>query len=165
MIDLIKYMSQLSSSDGYKILMFVVLLACAIKGAVSFYEWAYEKLKQIFNLEHTKVNEKQQLERKLNHGSQIMRDLQKNQQQTDEILESLTEKINMLVDSDRDDIKAFITREHHYFCYKVGWIDDFSLDCIQKRFKHYRDEGGNSFIEGFMEELRALPKQQPKEYR
>ena len=43
----------------------------------------------------------------------------------------------------------------------MGWIDDFSLDCLERRYQHYADEGGNSFIEGFMEELRALPKQDP----
>lgn len=68
----------------------------------------------------------------------------------------------MLIDSDKDDIKSYITREHHYFCYQIGWIDDFSLDCLEKRYRHYADEGGNSFIEGFMDELRALPKQAPQ---
>lgn len=57
----------------------------------------------------------------------------------------------MLIDSDRDDIKSYITREHHYFCYQKGWIDDFSLDCCERRYKHYSDEGGNSFIGQFMD--------------
>lgn len=68
----------------------------------------------------------------------------------------------MLIDSDKDDIKSYITREHHYFCYQVGWIDDFSLDCLERRYQHYEDEGGNSFIAGFMNELRTLPKQPPQ---
>ena len=79
------------------------------------------------------------------------------------ILNDLSAKIDMLIDSDKDDIKSYITREHHYFCYQVGWIDDFSLDCLERRYEHYADEGGNSFIEGFMNELRALPKQSPQE--
>jgi hypothetical protein len=36
--------------------------------------------------------------------------------------------------SDKDSIKAFITKEHHYFCYEKGWIDDYNLDCLEKRF-------------------------------
>ena len=88
--------------------------------------------------------------------------LQQSQKVTDNILQDLSKKINLLIDSDKDDIKSFITRQHHYFCYKIGWIDDFSLDCVEKRYQHYADEGGNSFIEGFMDELRALPKQEPK---
>lgn len=68
-----------------------------------------------------------------------MSTLEKNQQNTDKILQNLATKIDMLIDSDKDDIKSFITEKHHYYCYKVGYIDDFSLDCIEKRFKHYSD--------------------------
>ena len=37
------------------------------------------------------------------------------------------------------------------------WIDDYSLDCIERRYKHYIDEGGNSFIGQLMIEIRKLP--------
>jgi hypothetical protein len=66
------------------------------------------------------------------------------------------------VDSDKDDIKAFITDKHHYFCYERKWIDDYSMDCIERRYSHYKDEGGNSFIATLMDELKALPKQSPQ---
>ena len=89
--------------------------------------------------------------------------LKANQENTDETLNCLSKKIDMLINSDKDDIKSYITRQHHYFCYQIGWIDDFSLDCVERRYQHYTDEGGNSFIEGFMNELRALPKQSPEE--
>ena len=56
-----------------------------------------------------------------------------------------------------------VEEELIYHLRKLGYIDDFSLDCIEKRFKHYSDEGGNSFIENFMKDLRALPIQSPKE--
>jgi hypothetical protein len=43
--------------------------------------------------------------------------LQNNQKDTDAILKDLSAKIDMLIDSDMDSIKSFITKEHHYFCY------------------------------------------------
>ena len=76
-----------------------------------------------------------------------------------ETLRILTDKINLLIDSDKDSIKSFITDRYHHFCYDKKWIDDYSLDCIEKRYKHYTDEGGNTFINDLMKELRALPKQ------
>jgi hypothetical protein len=88
-----------------------------------------------------------------------MNSLKENQERNNQYIRDLSAKIDMLIDSDKDDIKSYITREHHYFCYQKGWIDDFSLDCCERRYQHYSDEGGNSFIENFMEELRALPKQ------
>ena len=145
------------------ILIFTVFLALAVKSLISFFDWAYVYIKKVFNIHHSKINQKQALERRLQKGSQVMTELKNNQQTTDEILKDLSAKIDLLINSDKDDIKSYITREHHYFCYKLGYIDDFSLDCIEKRFKHYSDEGGNSFIENFMKDLRALPIQSPKE--
>ena len=152
MLELLK---QYSLSD---ILIFIIIFALAIKSTVTFFDCAIERFQKIFNKQHTELNKKEQLERRLDHGSQIMNQLQTNQKVIEKTLEDLSNKINMLIESDKDDIKSFITREHHRFCYQVGWIDDFSLDCIEKRYKHYTDEGGNTFIPGLMEELRALPK-------
>ena len=44
------------------------------------------------------------------------------------------------------------------FCYEKRQIDDYSLDCLEKRYTHYVEEGGNSFIHDLMEDIRALPK-------
>ena len=155
---LIKLLQSYSLSD---ILIFTVFLALAIKSLISFFDCGYDYIKKIFNIKYYKINEKQELKRRLQKGSQTMSALEKNQQATDKILHDLTTKIDMLIDSDKDAIKSFITEKHHYYCYKVGYIDDFSLDCIEKRFKHYSDQGGNSFIENFMKALRALPIKQP----
>lgn len=141
------------------IFIFTIFLALAIKSLISFFDWFQEYLRKIFNKEYNKVSEKEKLEKRLRKGDQTMSKLQINQRITDEILKNMSKKIDLLIDSDKDSIKSYITKQHHYFCYQVGWIDDFSLDCLEKRYKHYESEGGNSFIEGFMEELRALPKQ------
>lgn len=86
-------------------------------------------------------------------------ELKEQQKNTDNYLQTMSKKIDLLINSDKDDIKSYITKQHHRFCYQVKQIDDFSLDCLEKRYKHYADEGGNSFIAGFMEDLRKLPKQ------
>lgn len=71
---------------------------------------------------------------------------------------SLRRYIQILLDSDKDDIRAWITQEHHYYM-TVGSIDDYTLDCLERRFKHYQEEGGNSYVEGLMKDLRGLRKQ------
>ena len=108
------------------------------------------------------MSEKEKINKRIEDGENFMAQLREHQKHNDEALQGLSKKIDMLVESDRDDIKAYITKEHHKFCYDKGWIDDFSLDCLEKRFKHYADEGGNSFICGFMQELRVLPKRPPQ---
>ena len=58
----------------------------------------------------------------------------------------------------KDDIKSWLVEKHHYFCYEKGYIDDYSLDCMERRYRHYADEGGNSYAATLMAEVRALPK-------
>lgn len=145
-----------------EIFLFIVLLALAFKSLVSFFEWLEERLKKAFNIRFGKISEKEKINKRLKDGENFMTQLREHQKHNDEALQDLSKKIDTLVESDKDDIKAYITKEHHKFCYDKGWIDDFSLDCLEKRFKHYADEGGNSFICGFMQELRALPKRPPQ---
>lgn len=135
-----------------EILAIIVTLALAIKGVVSFWDWAKERLQKMFNKETQQKTIQQRIET-----------LAESQQQLMEAVKKLTEKVDMLIDSDKDDIKAYITDKHHYYVYTQKWIDDYTLDCITRRFKHYQDEGGNSFIETLMKELRALPKQPSQE--
>ena len=153
---MIALLQQYSLSD---ILIFLIFLALGIKSLISFFDWVYGYIKRAFNMEYSKKSEKQQIEQRLQQGSETIAILTANQQATDKVLLDLSTKIDMLIDSDKDAIKSYITKEHHHFCYQVGQIDDFSLDCLEKRYQHYTDEGGNSFIEHFMCELRALPKQ------
>lgn len=144
-----------------EILIFIVLLALAIKGVITFIDWTHEKIKKAFNKQQNKIDEKKKILDKLDQDEQLIASLQQQQAETDKILNKLSKQIDTLIKSDVDDIRAFITREHHYFCYQKGWIDDFSLQCIEQRFSNYVQEGGNSFIKGLMEEIRRLPKRDP----
>lgn len=141
-----------------EILLFLVAFAFAIKGLVSFWDWGHERLKKIFKKENDEEQESIFLQKQFDDHVESYMSLQNDQ---NEALENLIKRVNLLIESDKDDIKSFITREHHFFCYRQKWIDDYSLDCIEKRYKHYTDEGGNSFAEDLMKELRVLPKQPP----
>lgn len=148
-----------------EILIFIVLLALAIKGVISFIDWVNEKIRKVFNKEHNKIDEKKEVENRLNQHDQLILSLQQQQVDMDKGVKQLAAKIDILIASDMDDIRASITKDHHKFCYQKQWIDDFSLECIEKQYSHYVEEGGNSFIKGFMDELRALPKQDPKNFK
>lgn len=157
-----------------EILVFIVILALAVKGVVTFGDWGIERLRRLFNKESQRETDRQQIdklvenqkdmnekiERLLNDKNQIDSLISQQNQLTD-IVDKITQKIDILIDSDKDAIKSFITDKHHYHCFERGWIDDYSLDCIQRRYSHYREEGGNSFIADLMQEIKELPKQRP----
>lgn len=148
----------LAKYTATEIIVFIVLLAIAVKEVVTFIDWAHSRLKGAFKKEDEHEEIKQQLddvykylERLDTHFTTM---IEENRVQSNKMQET----IDILLASDKDDIKAWITQQHQYFCYELGYIDDFSLDCIEKRYAHYKDEGGNSFIAALMTEIRALPK-------
>lgn len=140
------------------IITIIVVLAAAFKSIVEFLKWFYKFIKGFVDKENQNKELKENIDEKFQESEERIQALEESNIQTVQKIDSMTNKIDLLINSDKDDIKSFLTREHHYFCYQLGWIDDYSLECCEKRYKHYKDEGGNSFIEGFMNELRALPK-------
>ena len=73
-------------------------------------------------------------------------------------IDSICDLVNMLVESDKESIKAYITERHHFFVQERKWIDYHSMDCLERRFAIYEKEHGNSFVEDLMNDLRQLPK-------
>jgi hypothetical protein len=127
-----------------EILMFIIMLAFAIKGVIDFYDWAKKRIKEPVDKAYTEKEMKQK----------VLDTLESHNEQIDKI----SKAIDILIASDKDDIKSWITEKHHYFCYELGYIDDYNYQCIEARYKHYKEEDGNTFIDSFIEDIRALPK-------
>lgn len=139
------------------ILIFIVVLALAFKGAVTFIDWLKDRANKYFNKEHQRLKEKADLKEQINDDEDKLASLEKKYIEQEKTLAELQKNLQLLIVSDRDDIRAWITKEHHHFV-RLNKIDDYSLDCIEKRYAHYTEEGGNSYVEDLMREIRALPK-------
>lgn len=144
----------LSNYSLTQIFLFIVALAVAFKKVADFIDWLHGKITQrdkktIAAQENMKLQEER------------LKALEANTAEVKEAIVKIGEKVDILMHSDKDAIKAWITKEHHYFCYQKGWIDDYSLDCLERRYGHYVEENGNSFIANLMDEVRDLPKQPP----
>lgn len=127
-----------------EIIIFLSMLGFAIKGVVDFFEWAKSKILKPVEQQHSEEELRQKfLETLESHNKQI---------------EEMSKSINILLASDKDDIKAWITEQHDYYCYKLGYIDEYHYQNIESRYTHYKEEKGNTFIDTFMAEIRALPK-------
>lgn len=135
-----------------QILFVVVTLALAIKGAVDFWEWQSKHFWHTVNGIKTKEKQEEQVHYNTEDIQIILDELNK-----------INDKISLLMLSDKEDIKNFIIEKHKVHCYEIGWIDEYTLDCLEKRYGYYKNEGGNSFVYGLMSDIRALPKTPPKE--
>lgn len=135
------------------IFIFIIFLAIAIKEVVTFIDWGATRLRQLFNKEKKKEDQNNEIK----HHAEEIETLKLMHKETQDQIQNLSNSVDLLLQSDKDDIKAWITDKYHYFCYELGYIDDYSLDCIERRYSHYKEEGGNSFVENMMEEIRRLP--------
>lgn len=75
--------------------------------------------------------------------------------ETKENVENLTALVNVLLESDKCRIRSEIVREHDKFT-SLGYIDNYSLDCLTKQFECYKAMGGNSYAEKLMNDLANL---------
>lgn len=162
------------------IILFIIALAAAIKGFFTFWDWGYERLKKYFGkkqteeaFDNTVLTELSKIISQMEtiraghteDKAEIVDQIKQvnvqhslDRQELIKKIEETKETINVLLASDKDDIKSWITEKHHYYCYEKKMIDDYSLDCIEKRYQHYLDEGGNSYVATLMHEIRSLPK-------
>ena len=118
--------------------------------------------KQMITLDVNKIQKTLNEMGEIQYSFVIKSSLIQNQEKIFEEIKLFKQQLEMIIESDKDDIKSWITEKHHFYCYERKWIDDYSMDCIEKRYRHYKDEGGNSFIEELMNELRSLPKTPPQ---
>lgn len=152
-------MRQLLATYGLtEILSFVVILALAFKGVASYFDWFQERNKKsvLKSLQPEELSKR--IEAEVHAREKEIQKLKDMNDVLKQEMDAMNAKLDLLINSDKDDIKSFITREYHYFVEEKGWIDDYSLDCIERRYEHYKEENGNSFIGDLMYELRKLPK-------
>lgn len=156
---MLELLEKLEGESFATILIWIVLIAFAIKGFIGYMDWAQNKMDIVISKRKKAEKKEESIQEQIDKNRKENQEMKENQQKMMELINKLNEKIELLIESDKDDIKSFLTKEHHYFCYQQGWIDDYNLECCERRFEHYRAENGNSYIESFMKELRALPKQ------
>lgn len=141
-----------------QILILLVFIAIAIKEVIQFIDWAKQRTLRAVNESTSSIELIKKIEEKDKEQDQKIEQILEAQKNSSENIDLILQQVQSLIKSDRDAIKAYITKEHHYFCYEARWIDDYNLDCLEKRYQRYVEEGGNSFIESLMEEVRALPR-------
>ena len=82
-----------------EIVMFILLLALTIKGIVDLYDWFKKRFREPIEEEMTHEEQKQEIIDRLNtHEGNIL--------ECKECLNKILDTINILIDSDKDDIKS-----------------------------------------------------------
>lgn len=72
-------------------------------------------------------------------------------------IDNINKNVDMLMDSDKESIRAFLLNEYHKWEH-LGYIDVYSLAICEDKYKKYELEKGNTFVKDIMNELRQLEK-------
>lgn len=120
---------------------YTVALFLLLVGIIKFFDYINTR----FGLFETKKTKTQNLLDSLNTKVDSLLDKSNTQEQN----------INILLESDMARIKGEIIREHSEHLLK-GTIDYKTLDYLQRQFKCYEAEGGNSYVHNLMQDLEDL---------
>lgn len=150
-----------------EIILFIILVLVAIREVWSLVEFFIEKGRKKLGKEKSKDKKESDLVNQLASFNDQIQSLLKQEKELSESIKSfkkenetrfkeIDSKLDLLTQSDKDSIKSWIVEKHHFFI-EQGWVDDFNMDAIEKRFTHYEQEGGNSYVHDLMMDLRKLP--------
>lgn len=131
--------------------IFIITILVGAKILSSLFEWLYGKLNTYFAKKSQK--EKMIEELKVEQGKII-----KGLEEVSAVLVGVEEQIRVLTNRLQENSKSYIIDKHHYFCHQIKAIDDFSLQSLEIRYMYYKSEGGDTYIDGLMQEVRELPK-------
>lgn len=163
MKDIVSIGDFLSEYSFAEFLVFVLIFILAIKEGINFIDWIKTRFSKATNKVLQEKKEHDKIEEEIEDLNSEKEIFDQEFKDADNRFKRIEDSIEMLIESDKEDIKAFITLQHHKFVYEQEWIDDYSMECLEKRFAIYEREHGNSFVLGLMNELRALPKRPPRE--
>lgn len=124
-----------------EIIIFVILLVFAIK--------EFFQLKDFFSGRMCLAVERQQ----------IMEKYDKVIQEVITKINNIEERLELLTESDRDDIKSWLIERRDFYRQNPDLpVSTYMMDTIEKRYYIYKQEGGNSFVDEIMTELRDRAK-------
>lgn len=168
------------------LIILIISILVSIKFIYEIGKWCYDKLSQYFNGKANEVAQQEIITSSIDNVAKVVSELDINiknlQEQNQEISEQmsnlandltsvkesvdivhkrtndLNEQMKLTTARLQESTRNYIIDKHHYFCYKVKAIDNYSLSNLERRYQYYREAGGNSFITMLMNELRALPR-------
>lgn len=93
---------------------------------------------------------------KVREQEEALEQVVKNIQQQQKQLQSITDKIDELLASDKDSIKSWIVMLYKQYKKDPSGLNSMQMDLLERRYSHYKKQGGNSYIDNLMQELREI---------
>ena len=147
-----------SQASVESIILFIIAIGFAIRVVLELWDYFYSKLKKYFNYTSERDKKYDEILESLAKLQKDLSDMRQEGQSNQQEMKTLQDNFAVVNERLQENTRNMIIDKHHYFCYEIGAIDDLSLQSLERRYLYYKSAGGNSFIDGLMEELRALPR-------
>ena len=142
------------------ILIILAIILCGAELIKAISVWK-SKGKEVVDENVQKREEEKELQKTLKDIQTSLSQMHNKIDDQDRRFEKMEKRLDDLTESDKNDIKSWITEQYQKFYVNQGWIDAYSADTIDHRYADYKKEGGNSFIDTLMARLHELPMNPP----
>ena len=136
-------MENLLNTFDFKTIMLVLFLVAV--GA--------RELIQLYRYFRTRIYGKFEMQ---DNEKETMNNMEKSMQSVLLELKDIDKKLTLLQVSNRDSIKSWILMSYQKYKENNAQLDSMQMDLLERRYQHYKDQGGNSYIDEIMEELRSI---------
>lgn len=140
------------------IILLLIALGLSIKLVGELWEYFYNKAKKYLNYQSEKDQRHNALLEGITSVKESIEKVQEKQRTLEQTVAGFDKQIQQLTERLQENTRSFIIDKHHYFVYQVKAIDDLNLQSLERHYLYYKLAGGDSFIDGLMEEIRALPR-------
>ena len=175
-------LSSYSTGEVVAILIVSLLLVVAIARAAGF---IWEKLKGYFGIKNEEAQWRSDLTHNVDGIKTDVKDMQqriidieekadergarlakveeytKNDHEREKQIIDHNEKIDIMCSKVQqrlqDDARWAFKDAYNYYYLRCGKIDEHSIEALESKYQHYKEAGGNSFVDTIMEQLRSLP--------
>lgn len=141
-----------------ELILFIIIVLFVLKALNEIISYFYNKIKEHFGIE----NKKEEWERGITEGLEnihseingLKEQANKNHEKQKEIEATMA----LVQERLQENTRSYLIDAHHKFCYEIKAIDDLNLQAMERRYLYYKTAGGNSFIDGLMDQVRQLPR-------
>lgn len=153
----------LQTLSNYDIGTILIIGSCSILGVVKLIESIKKLWKKRQDFRQQAIDEG--IEKEHRHEAKLQQQEEENRRintlenavaDLTTIIQQQQKSIDLLLKSDELDIKAWIKTQHEKWI-ALQCIDSQSLDLVLQRYEIYAEEGGNSWAEKLVDEIKALP--------
>ena len=141
-----------------EVIILVIVMVLAIKSVWSAAEWIWNKIKAKLDITNNQDKWAQHITTSLDNLDKKIDNLELQNQKTHEEQEYIKDNLKLVQERLQENTRSFLIDTHHKYCYQLKSIDDLTLQSVERRYLFYKTAGGNSFIDGLMEEIRKLPR-------